>query len=899
MKKILQITFAILLANVKLTLGQTTQSSPFIVNGSTAPTLRIQTSQAPDAYFTEIVSPYDGAQPFILKVGVDKLLGIKRIVTGNINTISYINGRYGIGFSTETGEPTDATLKMYIASNGNVGIGTTNPTALLQISTRTKFNADGTVNWGQGFDGGLLSWDTGKAIVAGMSGKALSLGSDGGIDKVYITTNGNVGIGTTNPTAKLEVNGEVKFNEYRTFLTHQDAQIRFGNANANGTWSMGITGDATDDFLLGNNKNNTYPLIVKDGTGNVGIGTAAPQAKLHVGYNGTGYSSILSESVETPFALYTKTISNVPYEETFRLGLKYNSNENNGFVSFYRGGDTGGGSLGFSSNGAERMKIAANGYVGIGTANPLSPLHLFGGSTMTHGWNKTLTLQATYPTIIFNSNAQKWGGIGYDYTSNMNFWVGGSSDDLTSTATAAMSIAQNGNIGLGITPTSTSAKLEVVGTTVTSGLKISGLAGATVRPLSVNALGEVIPGDPFVANPSANAWTVTGSNISNSVLAGNVGIGTATPTQKLSVIGNSYTSGNFIAGAGADGYYGWGSTIPSNTLNNTDSDYNRAGEYGIYRLNHHTGISMSAHSVYGGIRFYNQGYSPTNSNPYTADGNTMVMAITNNRVGVGTTTPTEKLEIAGNTLLSGANVKQSYNWAGIAAFSTGILGTTSSNSRFSISTNSAGEALSVNYLNGNVGIGTTNPYSKLQLFGYGIANGINVGDRTDNPNTVGSNIYVTNTNNGILSIKVGKSTVGYGTIALNEDGGNVSIGTTNAPTGYKLAIAGDMIAERVVVKLQSNWPDYVFTPSHQRASLPEVEEYINQNHHLPNIPSAQEVSDKGIDVGAMNIKFMEKIEELTLYLIEQNKNLTEQTKKLEALKRKNVELENAIKNIKK
>ena len=105
-------------------------------------------------------------------------------------------------------------------------------------------------------------------------------------------------------------------------------------------------------------------------------------------------------------------------------------------------------------------------------------------------------------------------------------------------------------------------------------------------------------------------------------------------------------------------------------------------------------------------------------------------------------------------------------------------------------------------------------------------------------------------------------------------------------------MAGDVIAERVVVKLQANWPDYVFSPDYHRVSLPEVERYIIQNNHLPNVPSAKEVADKGIDVGAMNTKLMEKVEELTLYLIEQNK-------RMEALERKNESLEKAIQQLKK
>ena len=106
--------------------------------------------------------------------------------------------------------------------------------------------------------------------------------------------------------------------------------------------------------------------------------------------------------------------------------------------------------------------------------------------------------------------------------------------------------------------------------------------------------------------------------------------------------------------------------------------------------------------------------------------------------------------------------------------------------------------------------------------------------------------------------------------------GNLGVGlasTTAIPTNYKLAVGGDVIAERVVVKLQTAWPDFVFKKSYGLRPLSEVEAFVNQNNHLPDVPSSTEVADKGIDVGAMNGKLLQKVEELTLYLIEMKKEI--------------------------
>lgn len=98
--------------------------------------------------------------------------------------------------------------------------------------------------------------------------------------------------------------------------------------------------------------------------------------------------------------------------------------------------------------------------------------------------------------------------------------------------------------------------------------------------------------------------------------------------------------------------------------------------------------------------------------------------------------------------------------------------------------------------------------------------------------------------------------------------GNLGIGTKDTQ-GYRLAVAGNVVAEEVKVALQTNWPDYVFKKQYSLPSLSELEAYIIANGHLIGIPSEKEVKAEGIQLGAMNAKLLEKIEELTLYTIQQ------------------------------
>jgi hypothetical protein len=111
-------------------------------------------------------------------------------------------------------------------------------------------------------------------------------------------------------------------------------------------------------------------------------------------------------------------------------------------------------------------------------------------------------------------------------------------------------------------------------------------------------------------------------------------------------------------------------------------------------------------------------------------------------------------------------------------------------------------------------------------------------------------------------------------MTINAGTGSVSIGTTD-PKSYKLAVNGSAIATSMTVKLNTNWPDYVFKKDYQHLTLQELKIYIDQNQHLPDMPSAQEVGENGLNLGEMNKLLVKKVEELTLYLIEKDKEIKE------------------------
>lgn len=118
-----------------------------------------------------------------------------------------------------------------------------------------------------------------------------------------------------------------------------------------------------------------------------------------------------------------------------------------------------------------------------------------------------------------------------------------------------------------------------------------------------------------------------------------------------------------------------------------------------------------------------------------------------------------------------------------------------------------------------------------------------------------------------------RNSAGTNTYMKITSGGNVGIGTIT-PGSFKLAVEGTIGTRAIKVTSVNPWPDYVFQSGYKLPSIRALENYIMLNKHLPGMPSAQEVKESGgIELGEMNRKLLEKVEELTLHIIELNKRI--------------------------
>jgi hypothetical protein len=117
--------------------------------------------------------------------------------------------------------------------------------------------------------------------------------------------------------------------------------------------------------------------------------------------------------------------------------------------------------------------------------------------------------------------------------------------------------------------------------------------------------------------------------------------------------------------------------------------------------------------------------------------------------------------------------------------------------------------------------------------------------------------------------------------------GSVMIGSGAPAAGYKVSINGKMICTEARVQLVTSWPDYVFASGYKLPTINDLEKYIRKNNHLPNMPSAAEVEkEKGFDLGDMQKRLLEKVEELTLYVIQLKKEAEVLQKRVAVLEKR-------------
>ncbi|MEN5195867.1 hypothetical protein [Sphingobacterium faecium] len=215
------------------------------------------------------------------------------------------------------------------------------------------------------------------------------------------------------------------------------------------------------------------------------------------------------------------------------------------------------------------------------------------------------------------------------------------------------------------------------------------------------------------------------------------------------------------------------------------------------------------------------------------------------KVGIGTLAPTELLQINGN-------VKSFKN----------------------IITNEAGRSVEISPTEIISGLGTIDP--KTRTLHYEIASNWDASQiRLRTGSTYLQNTIRIQTDYNGVSLD-GKGGVYFG---LNNtdthvmlSNGNVGIGTLE-PT-EKLSVKGNIRAQQVKVEM-ANWPDYVFEETYQLPSLKETEAFIKANKHLPGVPKAKEIEEDGLSLGEMNKILMQKVEELTLHLINKDKEISQ------------------------
>ncbi len=304
-------------------------------------------------------------------------------------------------------------------------------------------------------------------------------------------------------------------------------------------------------------------------------------------------------------------------------------------------------------------------------------------------------------------------------------------------------------------------------------------------------------------------------------------------------------------------------------------------------------------------------------------GNVIMFPMSGGNVGIGTTSPTSKLHVykgisggiphrlSGITLEDDAHAMISiltpnnkYGYFGFADKDDDFVGGMEYNhitNKMALRVNNHSEGAIVIDENNNVGIGTLTPTAELEVKSVANNNAeIHINSSTDGKPSIirfqdaGQEVW------GLLANYPGTgkfSVYNYNNntnaIVLDPNG-NMGIGTV-APDS-KLAVNGKIHAKEVKVDLVG-WPDYVFTKEYHLPTLKEVEQHILEKGHLQNIPSAKVVEENGVLLGEMNKKLLEKIEELTLYTIAQDKQLREQQEinktletrlaKLEALLHKN------------
>ena len=335
----------------------------------------------------------------------------------------------------------------------------------------------------------------------------------------------------------------------------------------------------------------------------------------------------------------------------------------------------------------------------------------------------------------------------------------------------------------------------------------------------------------------SEAGTSNTTGIGNMFLGQQAGSNNSTGNYNL-FIGNS--SGNSNLSGEGNTAIGDGSGL-YNTTGGSNTNVGRYAGLNTTTGSNNTFVGVAATTPAGSGTINNA--TAIGANASVTISNAVVLG-NNANVGIGTSAPANKLEITAAT----ANTS-GLRFTNLTGASSALL------------------SLSISLANPIVKVLTVNNNGDVVLAGLGVNLGA-LGGR------IGADASA-------LSWSVNGSTIQ----SVNDNPVSIGGGINRFPAGYKLYVAGGILTEKVKVAIKDSgeWADYVFGANYKLRSLNEVERYIQQNKHLPGVPSAEEVAKQGIDVGKMDAKLLEKIEELTLYLFELKKENQEMKKAMSEL----------------
>nr|WP_272151362.1 hypothetical protein [Tenacibaculum aiptasiae] len=588
---------------------------------------------------------------------------------------------------------------------------------------------------------------------------------------------------------------------------------------------------------------------IKEENGNVGIGTSTPATKLEIKNNEYKQLLLSNHGTEKFYlgSVWNSVGSFISNNSFYAVSHAYTALDDvaNG-IQFRETGD-----INFFSNTGltpntnfsptSRLSIKSNGNVAIGIQTAKARLHVASNNT---GQGDSKINMDKYSVFRLKPHASNSTNMQFAQVNNGN---GMGIQVTNSGSTANWDIALNpygGNIGIGtVAPQS---KLEVhhsglrsVHINPQNQLDVTGNSSITIKEFvpSIEFQDSSDSSSDAVAFVNGNRFYVgkkTGVKITNSSLFnvglndGYVGVGTNTPSEKLHV-----NDGNLLVTPKNDNEssilrlneYRGGSLLDFSEVG--DAGLLKVGYYGLNqdRVEINGGASNTGAEIKGFDNTTTKFQFKTNGSSFLNGGN----------VGIGKTTPTEKLHIEGNLLI---DAFEKGNESGIF-FREGF----SQSNKYNLSilaydhNGSSADGLSVNGFDGisfSTGAGTRNERMRI------------------------------------------------------KQNGNVGIGTIETGN-HRLAVEGSIGAREIKVEA-TGWSDFVFEREYKLPTLKEVENHIKEKGHLKDIPSEAEVLKNGFYLGEMDSKLLQKIEELTLYTIQQEKELKNQKEEIAQLKKQNKEL---------